>query len=160
MHLDGDLARAAAHSAADVRRRFFDEDGRLTTLPAKLSRRLAALDVVVQRFVPGVYYTESEVNRELMGIFDDYVRLRRELVDARLLDRADGRYWRCGGTVARDPDDEWSRGDRGGRDLGDQGRRDGVDPGGRDLGDQGRRDGVGPDSSQPDGGRGGDPADG
>ncbi|HET8590710.1 MAG TPA: DUF2087 domain-containing protein [Nakamurella sp.] len=123
MHLDGDLARAAAHSAADVRRRFFDEDGRLTTLPAKLSRRLAALDVVVQRFVPGVYYTETEVNRELMGIFDDYVRLRRELVDARLLDRADGRYWRCGGTVA-----EW--------------------------------DGADPDSSQPDGGRGGDPADG
>jgi hypothetical protein len=105
MQLDGDLARAAADSAADIRRRFFDQDGRLTAIPAKLSRRLAALDVVVQRFVPGVYYTETEVNRELIGIFGDYVRLRRELVDARLLDRADGRYWRIGGTVDAGSDD-------------------------------------------------------
>lgn len=106
MHLDGDLARAAAASAADVGRRFFDQDGRLTALPAKLSRRLSALDVVVQRFVPGVYYTETEVNRELVGIFDDYVLLRRELVDAGLLDRADGRYWRIGGTVHNGSDDQ------------------------------------------------------
>jgi hypothetical protein len=115
MHLDGDLARAAADSAADIRRRFFDQDGRLSTLPAKLSRRLAALDVVVQRFVPGVYYTETEVNRELIGVFDDYVRLRRELVDARLLDRADGRYWRCGGSVDTAADGQQANdGPRGG----------------------------------------------
>lgn len=97
--VDGELARAAAASADTVRARFFDPDGRLITLPAKLSRRLAALDIVVQRFIPGVRYTEAEVNRELIGLYPDYVALRRELVDAGLLDRADGQYWRSGGTV-------------------------------------------------------------
>ena len=97
--VDGELARATQASADAVRARFFDPDGRLISLPAKLSRRRAALDVVAQRFVPGVRYTEAEVNRELMGIYSDYVLLRRELVDAGLMDRADGRYWRRGGTV-------------------------------------------------------------
>jgi hypothetical protein len=96
---DGELARAAAASADAVRSRFFDPDGRLITLPAKLSRRLAALDVIAQRFVPGVHYTEAEVNLELIGLYPDYVLLRRELIDAGLLDRSGGMYWRSGGTV-------------------------------------------------------------
>ncbi len=94
-----ELDRAAARATDLVRARFFDADGRLLAMPAKRSRQLAALDVVAQRFVPGVRYTESEVNRELIGVFDDYVRLRRDLVDAGMLDRADGQYWRSGGTV-------------------------------------------------------------
>jgi hypothetical protein len=94
-----ELDRAAARAAGLVRARFFDAHGRLLAMPAKRSRQLAVLDAVAQRFVPGVRYTEAEVNRELIGVFDDYVRLRRDLVDAGLLDRADGQYWRCGGTV-------------------------------------------------------------
>ena len=82
-----------------MRRRFFDEDGRLHTMPRKVSRKLAVLDVIAARFVPGVHYLEVEVNRELIGIFEDYVALRRALVDFGFLDRADGRYWRSGGTV-------------------------------------------------------------
>jgi hypothetical protein len=97
--VDEELARATATSAEIVRSRFFDADGRLIALPAKLSRRLAALDLVAQRFIPGVHYTEAEVNRELIGLYPDYVLLRRELIDAGLMDRADGMYWRSGGTV-------------------------------------------------------------
>ena len=97
--VDGELARATEAAADAVRARFFDADGRLTSLPAKLSRRRAALDIVAQRFVPGVRYTEVEVNRELIGVYSDYVLLRRELVDAGLMDRAEGWYWRSGGTV-------------------------------------------------------------
>ena len=79
--------------------RFFDA-GRAADLVARQeSRRLAALDIVAQRFVPGVRYTELEVNRELIGLYPDYVLLRRELVDAGLMDRAGGMYWRSGGTV-------------------------------------------------------------
>ena len=50
-----------------VLRRFFDADGRLNTMPAKQSRQLAVFDLIAQRFIPGVRYTELEVNRELMA---------------------------------------------------------------------------------------------
>ncbi len=97
--MSDDLQRAAAANADAVVRRFFGPDGRLTTLPAKQSRQLAVYDLIAQRFVPGVRYTEIEVNRELMAIYDDYVTLRRGLIDFGLMDRANGQYWRSGGTV-------------------------------------------------------------
>lgn len=81
--------------------RYFGPDGRLNGLPAKRSRRQQLLDLIARRFVPGVHYTEVEVNRELMSLYDDYVTLRRALVDFGFLDRASGtgEYWRSGGTV-------------------------------------------------------------
>ena len=98
--MNDDLQRAAAANADAVLRRFFDADGRLKTLPAKQSRQLAVYDLIAQRFIPGVRYTELEVNRQLMGVYDDYVTLRRGLIDFGLMDRAAGEYWRSGGTVA------------------------------------------------------------
>jgi AcrR family transcriptional regulator len=98
--VNDDLQRAAAANADAVLRRFFDAEGRLKTLPAKQSRQLAVYDLIAQRFVPGVRYTELEVNRQLMGLYDDYVTLRRGLIDFGLMDRAAGEYWRSGGTVA------------------------------------------------------------
>ena len=94
-----ELQRAAAAQSDSVLRRFFGPDGRLITMPAKQSRKLAVFDLIAQRFVPGVRYTELEVNRELMQLYDDYVSLRRGLVDFGMLDRADGWYWRSGGSV-------------------------------------------------------------
>ena len=94
-----DLQRAAAAQSDSVLRRFFGPDGRLITMPAKQSRKLAVFDLIAQRFVPGVRYTELEINRELMQLYDDYVSLRRGLVDFGMLDRADGWYWRSGGSV-------------------------------------------------------------
>jgi hypothetical protein len=96
---DDDLVRAAAAARDVVVRRFFTPEGRIREMPAKQSRRLALLDLVAQRFVPGVRYTEPEVNHELRALFDDYLTLRRALVDFDLMDRADGWYWRSGGTV-------------------------------------------------------------
>lgn len=57
------------------------------------------MDHIVQRFMPGVRYTEPEVNIELMGVTDDYVTVRRALIDLGLMSRADGWYWRSGGSV-------------------------------------------------------------
>ena len=94
-----DLQRAAAAQSDSVLRRFFGPDGRLITMPAKQSRKLAVFDLIAQRFVPGVRYTELEINRELMQLYDDYVSLRRGLVDFGMLDRADRWYWRSGGSV-------------------------------------------------------------
>ena len=74
-------------------------DGRITVMPAKRSKRLLLLDHVAGRFDIGVHYTELEVNAVLRALFDDYVALRRYLVDEGFLDRDNGEYWRSGGTV-------------------------------------------------------------
>ena len=83
--------------AGDVVRRFFKR-GRLTSIPAAHSKRLAVLDHLVQQFEPGRIYPESEVNDVLSRFHEDYAALRRYMVEDELLERADGRYWRAGGT--------------------------------------------------------------
>jgi hypothetical protein len=80
--------------------RIFMRDGRLTRLPAKASRRRLLLDHIVQSFEPGVRMTELEVNAVLRGFYPpDPVSLRRYLIDAALLTRQDGVYWRSGGYI-------------------------------------------------------------
>ncbi len=86
---------------ATDRRRILDRafaDGRLRAMPAKHSRRLVVLDHIAQRFEPGLRYSERQVNAMLATIDSDTAALRRYLIDERLLDRADGEYWRIGGT--------------------------------------------------------------
>lgn len=68
-------------------------------MPAKLSTRLLLLTVVAQAFEPGIRYPEAEVNMALSAMYPDYAALRRYLVDQEPMDRADGEYWRIGGTV-------------------------------------------------------------
>jgi len=72
--------------------------GRLVRLPARRSRRLIVLDHLAQRFEPGRRYTERQVNAILAEVDADTATLRRYLVDEAMLDRADGEYWRIGGT--------------------------------------------------------------
>ncbi len=77
-------------------------DGRLTRMPVKWSHKLIVLDWIVQRFEPGLKYTERQVNAMLVGVDTDTASLRRYLVEAAMLDRAAGEYWRCGGSVVGD----------------------------------------------------------
>ena len=79
-------------------------DGRIVSMPATWSRRLLLLDVVAQSFEPGRVYDEPAVNDVLRGWYDDHAALRRYLVDADMLSREDGRYWRSGGTVDLGPE--------------------------------------------------------
>jgi hypothetical protein len=79
--------------------RAFVRDGRITTMPAKRSRRLLLLDCVAQGFEPGRRYPEAEVDAILKTVFDDHAALRRYLVDEGLMSREAGLYWRTGGTV-------------------------------------------------------------
>ena len=74
-------------------------DGRIERVPAKRKVRAAVLLEVVSRFEPGRDYSEPEVNEVLLGVHDDFAYLRRELVNYRYLERADGRYR----TVAQAP---------------------------------------------------------
>lgn len=84
---------------ADPRLRVFVSDGRIQTLPAKQSRRVLLLDKIAQGFEPGVRYPERNVSLFLGALHPDYAALRRYLVDEDFLSRADGEYWRSGGTV-------------------------------------------------------------
>lgn len=79
-------------------RPFLDEQGRLTAFPAKRKKKQAALLYLAEKFPTGEQWTERQVNERLLAwhTFGDPATLRRELYDARLLERtADGRtYWR------------------------------------------------------------------
>jgi hypothetical protein len=79
---------------AAVLRNFVDGDGRIRELPARAAKRELVLEYVAARFDPDREYGEKEVNRVLLELYDDYVTLRRYLVDAGLLTRKAGVYRR------------------------------------------------------------------
>jgi hypothetical protein len=71
-------------------------DGTIKTLPPQAGKLKVILDYLVQAFTPSTNYTEKEVNTIIRRFHVDVSGLRRDLVDAGLLDRErDGsRYWR------------------------------------------------------------------
>lgn len=82
-----------------VLRRFLGPDGRITSMPAKASKRLPVLDHVAQAFAIGERFAEAEVDAVLRGFHDDYPALRRYLVEGGFLEREHTIYWRAGGSV-------------------------------------------------------------
>lgn len=79
--------------------RNFVKDGRLLQIPMTGSKRRIVLEYLVTVFEPGVRYPEREVNTLLAVWNPDYAALRRYLVEARLMSRDAGVYWRSGGRV-------------------------------------------------------------
>ena len=79
--------------------RAFVRDGRLTAIPMRAGKRRVLLEEIVQDFEPGRRYPEREVNEILSRWHPDVAALRRNLVDACLLSRTPGIYWRSGGEV-------------------------------------------------------------
>jgi hypothetical protein len=73
--------------------------GRLPVLPRGGARRTLLLEYLATAFEPGVRYREVEVNQTVAVWNPDVAALRRYLVDAGLLARENGLYWRCGGWV-------------------------------------------------------------
>ncbi len=79
---------------------FLDKHGRLVAIPARAGKRRVILEHIVCAFEPGVRYSEREIDAALRAFYEqDWVSLRRYLIDAGLMDRADGQYWRSGGPV-------------------------------------------------------------
>jgi hypothetical protein len=112
--LDGDSFQRAARQANtrptstefaeapdDTRKvlRAFVVDGRLQSMPVAAGKKLVILDWLAQDFEPGRTYSEKMVNLILGKRHSDTAMLRRYLVDHGFLDRAEGQYWRIGGTV-------------------------------------------------------------
>jgi hypothetical protein len=84
--------------AKDVRLRAFVRDGEIVIMPARQARRRLLLNEVARAFEPGVRYPERTVSLFLAGVYADHAALRRYLVDEGFLSRADGEYWRSGGS--------------------------------------------------------------
>lgn len=80
--------------------RAFIRAGKITSMPAKRTRRRLLLDQVAQAFQPGRRYSEAVIDETLKKLSDDHCALRRYLVDETFMSRtAAGTYWRAGGTV-------------------------------------------------------------
>ncbi len=80
-----------------VLKKYFPDgtDGALTTFTLKEKHKLIVLREIAKRFRTERMYTEKEVNQILLTAFDDYVTLRRYLIEYGFLDRKpDGsQYW-------------------------------------------------------------------
>jgi hypothetical protein len=72
----------------------FIRDGRLTHFPTYPDKYQVVLEHIVQTFEVGRPYPEPEVNALLNHWHPDHAALRRGLVDAGLVRRADGVYTR------------------------------------------------------------------
>lgn len=91
----GDTGPFGSRPAPDraVLRRFV-VDGRLVSIPAKMSVRRVVLDWLVDDFDSDRDYTEPMVNLVIGQRHPDTAALRRHLVDAGLMQRAGGIYRR------------------------------------------------------------------
>ena len=79
--------------------RAFFRNGQLQSMPAAAGKRAVVLDHLATLFEPGHRYAEREVDAVLRSVHPDYAMLRRHLVEAQLLARDHGVYWRSGGWV-------------------------------------------------------------
>ncbi|HPE69661.1 MAG TPA: DUF2087 domain-containing protein [Thermotogota bacterium] len=76
--------------------RYFRSDGSLENFPPKQKAKMVILRHIAKTsFASGETYTETQVNHKLMSLYEDYVMLRRYLVEYGFLDRTkDGtKYW-------------------------------------------------------------------
>ena len=79
---------------------FVGGDGLVASLPARAAKRKLVLEyVTATRLEPKREYSEREVNAVLEEFHDDYVTLRRYLVDEGLLKRNAGVYQGPGTTT-------------------------------------------------------------
>ena len=75
--------------------RFFNESGELIRFPKKEKDKVIVLREIAGVFKPGLNYSEEQANEMLKTFYDDYVLLRRYLIEYGLIDRKpDGSaYW-------------------------------------------------------------------
>ncbi len=78
---------------------FTTPEGRIKTFPVQEKKFLVLVRHVLKAFEPGVRYTEKKVNQILANFNEDTAKLRRALVDYRLMARegGGGKYWRIDG---------------------------------------------------------------
>ena len=74
--------------------RIFVPDGTIKELPASRKKRQVILSWLADKFDRDRKYAEKELNEIIQQYNPDYATLRRYMVEERLMDRANGLYWR------------------------------------------------------------------
>lgn len=74
---------------------YFNENGQLITFPSKEKKKIIILTEIAKNFKSSETYSEKDVNRILTRIYEDFVVLRRYLIQYGFLERqTDGMsYW-------------------------------------------------------------------
>lgn len=74
---------------------YSEEPLKLRQFPSKQKRKYVVLKIILKKFSFSKKYSEKEVNDILSGIYNDFVTLRRALIDFGLMSRKnDGsEYW-------------------------------------------------------------------
>ncbi len=70
----------------------FFENGKLKSIPVQHKKRWIILEKFIERFQNNRIYKEQEVNNLINELFDDYVTIRRYLVDENILTRKNNEY--------------------------------------------------------------------
>jgi hypothetical protein len=90
-----DIGRIVSEDAYELKiLRDFLEADRLKEIPASLKKRKVILRWLSGFFSEGKKYPEKEVNAIISKHHSDFATLRRELICAKLMERANGQYWR------------------------------------------------------------------
>lgn len=90
-----DIGRIVSEDAYEQKiLRDFLEGERLKEIPASRKKRSVILRWLCDFFTEGKKYSEKEVNSIISRHHPDFATLRRELICAKLLDRANGVYWK------------------------------------------------------------------
>jgi len=74
---------------------YVDENGGLKSYPSKEKKKIILLEEITKNFSIGKKYSEKEINRVLKRIYEDYVTIRRALIQYGFLDRSKdcSEYW-------------------------------------------------------------------
>jgi biotin operon repressor len=78
-------------------RQFF-RGGRLVSMPAKRTKQLEVLAVLIEDFEVGRTYAETEVNAIILHRYEDFATIRRDFVDNGMMERERGVYRRISGS--------------------------------------------------------------
>lgn len=79
-----------------VLKTFLDDEGKIKQFPRKEKSKIILLQYLSERFSEQRTYTEKELNQVIKEVFDDYVTLRRYLIEYGLMARTHNgeKYWK------------------------------------------------------------------
>ncbi len=73
--------------------RTFIKKQKLVKLPVQKKKKLIILEEILKRFKPSKKYTEEEINKIIIPVYEDYCTIRRLMVDEGYMQRNKQFYW-------------------------------------------------------------------